>query len=96
VLPAFILKLACRDSDENNNCHRQEDINQHHANIVSNRGIARTLTPGANQHRPLMQCGGFPSIYPVDAVGFDWVSGNFGRWAISEREVAANRASGRK
>ena len=24
--------------DENNNCHRQEDINPHHAHIVSNRG----------------------------------------------------------
>jgi len=72
VLPIFILKLAHRDNDENNNCHRQEDINPHHAHIVSNRGIVRTLTLGANQHCPLMQCGSFPLIYPDDAAGFDW------------------------
>jgi hypothetical protein len=52
VSPIFILKLAHRDNDENNNCHRQEDINPHHAHI-SNRGIARTPTIGANQHCPL-------------------------------------------
>jgi hypothetical protein len=34
VSPIFILKLARRDNDENNNCHRQEDINPHHAHIV--------------------------------------------------------------
>ena len=96
MLPIFIVKLAHRDNDENNNCHRQEDINPHHAHIVSNRGIVRTLTLGANQHCPLMQCGSFPPIYPDDAAGFDWVSGNFGRWAISRRRLAANRASGRK
>jgi hypothetical protein len=34
VLPIFILKLAHRDNDENNNCHRQEDINPHHDHIA--------------------------------------------------------------
>jgi hypothetical protein len=80
VLPIFILKLAHRDNDENNHCHRQEDINSHHAHIVPDSGIARELTLGVTQHCPLMQRGNFAPIYPDDGVGFDRGSGNFGRW----------------
>ncbi|SRR5258707_15417273 len=92
MLPIFILKLAYRDNDENNNCHRQEDINPHHDHIASNNGIARELTLGCKPALSLVQCGSFPPIYPDDGVEVGWVSRNFGRWRFSARQVAANRA----
>jgi hypothetical protein len=74
VLPIFILKLAHRDNDENNNCHRQEDINPH---IASNNGIARKLTLGANQHCLLCNVAASLPFTPMTAwrsVGFQEIS----------------------
>jgi len=77
VSPIFILELAHRDNDENNNCHRQEDINPYHAHIVLNRGIARTPTIGANQHCPLSNVAAslpFTLMTPYGSIGFQEIS----------------------